>query len=156
MNVKSYGTGTQVRLPGPTADKQNVYAFNTPYDDIYADLQEKDYSLYTDNGLLAMLDRNRKIKRAPQRWHEEKVETFDVVITCEERCFDSVCEDIIMKNMVKSQPVHIFNVEIRDNQDDAAVGAQYIAALANMVSLYLFQNVFYNLFVQYSFTNLKL
>ena len=38
-----------------------------------------------------MLDRNRKIKRAPERFKDSR-DKFDVIICCEERCFDQVCE----------------------------------------------------------------
>lgn len=111
-----------------------MYAFGTPYEDIYVDLKQKDPSLYTANGILNMLDRNRRVKRAPQRWHEERERMFDVIITCEERCFDAVLEDLLARGGVQHRPVHVVNVEIKDNHEDAMLGGRLILQLAQLVS----------------------
>ncbi|KAG0295573.1 RNA polymerase II subunit A C-terminal domain phosphatase [Linnemannia gamsii] len=129
FTVSSYGTGTMVRLPGPTIDKPNIYNFGTPYNDVYQELKGKDTQLYQSNGLLQMLDRNRKIKNSPERWQESRQE-FDVIITCEERCFDAVCEDLIQRGESRSNPVHVINVDIKDNYDEALVGGRMIHNLA--------------------------
>ncbi|KAJ1910106.1 hypothetical protein IWQ60_010830 [Tieghemiomyces parasiticus] len=149
FDVRSFGTGSAVRLPGPSADKPNIYQFGTPYQDIYADLVKKDEQLYTQNGLLTMLDRNKKIKEAPERFQGSRG-TFDVIITCEERCFDAVCEGRVQIDFlryrwaemsaaahVRGSPfckrVHVVNVEINDNHRDASVGGEVILDLATRI-----------------------
>lgn len=132
-NVRSFGTGSTVRLPGPSADKPQVYEFGTPYDQMYRELKSQNQRLYTSNGVLNMLDRNRQIKDSPEAWSSQH-EIFDVIITCQERCFDSVCLNLLHRGAKLSRPVHVVNIEIEDNHHEASLGARVILELVNSIA----------------------
>uniref|UniRef100_I3KRS9 RNA polymerase II subunit A C-terminal domain phosphatase SSU72 n=1 Tax=Oreochromis niloticus TaxID=8128 RepID=I3KRS9_ORENI len=118
FDVRSFGTGSHVKLPGPAPDKPNVYDFKTTYEQMYNDLVRKDKELYTQNGILHMLDRNKRIKSKPERFQNCK-DKFDLVITCEERVYDQVVEDLNSREQETLQPVHVINVDIQDNHEEA-------------------------------------
>jgi RNA polymerase II subunit A C-terminal domain phosphatase SSU72 len=89
---------------------------------MYNDLISKDKQLYTQNGILHMLDRNRRIKPTPERFQECK-EEFDVIFSVEERVFDQVIEDLENREKNSNQLVHIINIDVADNHEDATLGA---------------------------------
>ena len=151
----SFGTGSLVRLPGPTINQPNVYPFNkTPYSQMYDELAKKDPRLYTANGLLNMLERNRSVKWGPERWQDWQMGTprlesklrgdqgaagieaglIDIVITCEERCWDAVVDDLISRGGGLNRPVHVINVDIKDNHEEALTGGKAILDLADSLN----------------------
>lgn len=129
---------------------------------------------YTQNGILHMLDRNKRIKSKPERFQNCK-DRFDLVVTCEERVYDQVVEGedsllkcgcdweiwncnnsaagiavglsfYILSNLCSSsdlnsreqetlQPVHVINVDIQDNHEEATLGAFLICELCQCVSV---------------------
>lgn len=133
FSVMSFGTGINVKLPGVSADRPNIYDFGITYDEMYKDLKAKDPQLYTQNGILHMLDRNRRIKPKPERFQACK-EHFDIIVTCEERVYDQVIEDLESRDKTDPESVHIINIDIQDNQEEATIGAFMICDLCTLMS----------------------
>ncbi|KAJ3268760.1 tRNA-dihydrouridine(16/17) synthase [NAD(P)(+)]-like protein [Terramyces sp. JEL0728] len=125
----------EYKLAVPTRQQPNVYKFGVPYNVMYNDLFRKDVRLYTQNGILNMLDRNRKVKLAPEKFQDSQ-DQFEIVITCEERVFDAALEDILNKGTIFKKPVHVINVDIIDNREQALIGGQLILQLVEMLGGY--------------------
>eukprot|EP00035_Acanthoeca_spectabilis_P023387 m.449102 g.449102 ORF g.449102 m.449102 type:complete len:227 (-) comp19770_c0_seq1:1844-2524(-) len=133
FQVESFGSGQHVKIPGPTADQPNVYEFGKQtYEDIYQDLVAKDKEKYAANGMLDMVDRNRKIKRAPERFQDTD-KKFDVIVCCEARVFDQVTQGLEEREQETFEPVHVCNLEIKDNHESATLGALHIVSLCEML-----------------------
>ncbi|XP_010104762.2 RNA polymerase II subunit A C-terminal domain phosphatase SSU72 [Morus notabilis] len=134
FDVSSYGTGAHVKLPGPSLREPNVYDFGTPYKHMLDDLRRKDLELYKRNGILPMLKRNSSVKTAPQRWQDNAADgSFDVVFTFEEKVFDMVIEDLNTREHVLMKSVLIINLEVKDNHEEAAVGARLALELCQEI-----------------------
>jgi len=109
-----------------------------------------------------MLDRNRRIKPSPEKF-QTTPEQFNIIITCEERVYDQVVDCMyktdfsikqvfsdggIQLNFVyytglesrdsQTTPVHVINIEIQDNHEEATIGAFLICELVSMVILRIF------------------
>lgn len=80
-----------------------------------------------------MLDRNRRIKRNPEKF-QHCTERFDIIITAEERVYDQVIEFMASKAPDHNQPVHIINIDIQDNHEEATMGAFHIADLVTIMA----------------------
>ncbi|XP_065890100.1 RNA polymerase II subunit A C-terminal domain phosphatase SSU72-like [Dysidea avara] len=132
FQVKSFGTGSVIKLPGLSVDQPNVYQFGTSYEQMYQDLLEKEPNYYTQNGILRMLDRNRRMKEKPEKF-QDSPDVFDLIITVEERIYDSVVEDFQSRAVSSSIPAHVINIEIKDNHEDATLGAFLIYELCQML-----------------------
>ena len=122
---------------------------------MYDELLAQNERLYRNNGVLNMLGRNKDLKWGPERFqdwipglprlsHLEKGDkgangteggVVDVIFTCEERCWDAVVDNLLDRGAPLNRPVHVFNVDIRDNHEEALVGGKAILELADALNV---------------------
>lgn len=102
FSVKSFGTGTKgiftsiivVKIPGKIS--QVSFDFGTPYRKIYEHIQ-KDMQFYSQMKMDQVLERNIRIKQAPERWQNfQYINEFDVIICFSDRVFHTVVEGIFI------------------------------------------------------------
>jgi len=133
FDIESFGTGEKIKIPGKSAREPNVYSFGTTYDYIHQDLVNKDTRLYTENGLLHMLERNRRLKKQPERFQESK-KKFDIILTVEEKVYDQVLASFQDRQSEGDIPVHVINMDVVDNHEDATIGAFFLCDLVQNIA----------------------
>ncbi len=131
-DVCSYGTNRVMRLPGPTPAAPNEYAYTMTYREIHDDLAKKDEALYRSNGLLMMVERNMRIKERPENFFASGSE-FDLVVTCEEKCFSAIFDHCAT---AKCKKFFLVNFDIADTLADAISGSQKIVEFVTYFSEY--------------------
>ncbi|KAL0265713.1 UNVERIFIED_CONTAM: hypothetical protein PYX00_011427 [Menopon gallinae] len=135
-DVRSYGTNPVIKLPGPSIVSPNEYTYATTYQEIHTDLVRKDERLYQENGLLMLMERNMQIKERPEYFFDGK-DTFDLVITCEEKCFTAVFDHYTSRRCAPGrQRCYLVNFDVNDTQQDAICGSQEIAGFVAYLSEY--------------------
>jgi len=132
-NIQSYGTGNMIKIPGKSEREPNTYPFGTTYDFIYDDLKNKDLELYTKNGMLHIMERNRRIKSGPEKFQDCPKE-FEIILTVEEKVYDQVLECFNSRDSVSETPVHVINMSVVDNPEDATIGAFLLCELAQILT----------------------
>jgi RNA polymerase II-interacting protein involved in transcription start site selection len=127
LTVESYGTGTQVRLPGRSAMEPRVFKFGTRYEDMYKSLAatDEDEAFFTQNGVLGLCRRGAAVKAGPQRWQDTSnsdVTKHDVVIAFEERIYDAVVDDLQTREPTEDfEAIHVVCLDTKDNPHEAKV-----------------------------------
>jgi RNA polymerase II subunit A C-terminal domain phosphatase SSU72 len=128
LRAQSYGTGSQVRLPGRSAMEPQIFKFGTPYASIHASLAADDPEYFRRNGVLGLCERGAAVKPAPDRWQDvptDDVLRHDVVICFEERIYDAVLEDLQMREPTENfSPILVVCLDTKDNPHEAAVQGQ--------------------------------
>ncbi|KAL6063837.1 RNA polymerase II subunit A C-terminal domain phosphatase [Balamuthia mandrillaris] len=133
FNAHSYGTSSSVKLPGPAIDKPNVYSFGTPYRQMFEDLRAQNPELYKQNGVLRMLERNMKVKEAPEQWQKETRHRFNIVVTFEDRVYEAVMDDMFSRGNKTFEPMHLINLPTKDNAEEALVSGSLTLKLCKEI-----------------------
>lgn len=140
MNVQSYGVGSKVTIAsrnGPPVQ----FKFGTPYREIEEKLFENDddKEYYKKQGFVKILERNKKIKNAPEKWQEVKKlhGVFDVVWCFEERIYDLLVEDINGRKPEENddtRALHVISMHVDDNAQESEVAGQIVLEFCKKVN----------------------
>ena len=124
-NVKSYGTGQYSVLPA--IGRPMCFNFGVPYLEMErqlpSDTQHK--AFYTKHKVYKMLERNAKIKEAPERFQTCGNE-FDLIFALDKDVFEEVVDFFYKRNRTSGKLCYIFYLHIEDSFESAEKAASEI------------------------------
>ncbi|XBW36702.1 hypothetical protein QEN19_002277 [Hanseniaspora menglaensis] len=139
--VVSFGTGNAVKIPGLTKEQPNVFAFGTPYTEMLKALEEQESTIspekrnYAKQGLYEMLNRNIKLKEAPENWQSQETSKLlhnEVIISCDEKCYELILEDCFKRGRRYEKPLLVLNLDVEDFHANSVDAGKSILRLMEM------------------------
>ena len=122
-NVSSYGTRPYTILPG-LGKQTHLFHFGTPYKTIKTNLPStpEHIDLYTKIGVYKMLERNARLKSAPEKFQSCK-EEFSVIVCLDPQAFIDVMEHFDGRTPVTGKIAFVFLIEVEDKFTEAEKAA---------------------------------
>merc|ERR1719333_225929 len=74
------------------------------------------------------MERNRRIK------FQECKKEYEIILTVDEKVYDQVLECFNSRDSVSETPVHVINMNVVDNPEDATIGAFLLCELAQLLT----------------------
>jgi len=138
LRVCSFGAGNKVRFPGPSRYDPRIFEFYTPYETMRAQLEAENAELFRRNGVLAMLERDIRTKKCPQRWQdlaERELQGLDVVLCFDDRIFEIVLEDLQLRACASGdwRSLHLLCLDTKDTPEHAKIGGSLALELCRAV-----------------------
>ncbi|KAF4036869.1 Ssu72-like protein [Phytophthora infestans] len=128
MRVYSYGAGRRVTFPGKTISEARTFKFLTPYATMHSILEKEDAALFTGNGVLQILKRDRPLKTAPERWQSlsnKQLISIGVVVYIQMR----------IRLSFKTKQLHIICLDTVDTPQEALTGGERVLKLCRELNV---------------------
>ena len=140
FNVCSYGTNSQITMPGPDG-KAIMYDFGTTYNEIAANMKELVAGI-VDNQyeqFIEMIEKDAKVKEKPERFtstfESNSRKTFDVIFTYQKTpVMEKVIQDFLSHGNMNFELCHVINIETKDDRKNALTSANHTLRLAERIS----------------------
>lgn len=141
--IRSFGTAPEVSLPGETPDTPITFPYSTSYAAAAELLRTRNEAFFKKRGILKMLDRNRRIKPAPEYLFDsvtKKAGNATLIVALDEQSFKDIfrrfCKhrplnwpesaDAAEETAGEEEKAFLVGVAVPDTLEDAEAAAESV------------------------------